>query len=78
MDTTQINKISNKGRKNDFRNFDQLEDSTKGMLMKNWDSEMKHRYLTRNPVMSEDEFFEILDKIADGKYDIEEDKEILI
>ena len=36
--------------------------------MKTWSREMKHKYLTRNPVMTEEEFFSVLDKIADGKY----------
>lgn len=77
MDIEKINQINEEVNAGDFRGFDNLLESEKGSVMKSWDKEMKRMYLTRNPVMSEDDFFEIRDKIADGKYDIEEDKEIL-
>ena len=52
----------------DFTSFDRLNESQKGNIAKNWTKEMKHKYLTRHGVMTEDEFFAQLDKIADGTF----------
>lgn len=49
---------------NDFTEFDKLSEKQKGIIAKHWDSETMHKYLTRNPYMSEEEFFEQLDKIT--------------
>lgn len=72
MDIKSMQKINEEVHAGDFSSFDNLSESEKGKVMKNWDNEMKHKYLTRNPVMSEEEFFETLDQIADGTYGREE------
>ena len=68
MDIELIKIINSKIKANDFSRFDKLLQSDKVEVMKTWDMDMKHKYLTRNPVMSEEEFFDTLDKIAEGKF----------
>lgn len=61
----QITEELNRG---DFSSFEKLNASQKGEIAKNWDDDMKHRYLTRHNVMTEDEFFGVLDSIAEGSF----------
>lgn len=68
MYTNNIKKINAEVKVGDFSSFDNLSESEKISMMKTWDKTMKHKYLTRNPVMSEEDFFAELDKIAEGKF----------
>ena len=68
MDIELIKIIKSEIKVNDFSRFNKLLQSDKVEVMKTWDKDMKHKYLTRNPVMSEEEFFDTLDKIAEGKF----------
>ena len=68
MDIELIKIINSEIKANDFSRFDKLLQSDKVEVMKTWDKDMKHKYLTRNAVISEEEFFAELDKIAEGKF----------
>lgn len=68
MDSKSIKKINAEVNAGDFSSFNNLSEENKGKVMKNWDKTMKHKYLTQNPVMSEEEFFSILDTIAEGTF----------
>ena len=68
MDIKLIKTMNTEIKVSDFSKFDKLLQSDKVEVMKTWDMDMKHKYLTRNPVMSEEEFFAELDKIAEGKF----------
>lgn len=54
----------------DFSSFDRLNESQKGVVAKDWDKNMRMKYLNRHATMSEKEFFKELDKIADGTYNL--------
>lgn len=68
MNKEIIIQINDEVKSGDFSGFDNLSESEKVFVMKSWDKDMKHKYLTRNLVMSEEEFFAELDKIAEGKF----------
>lgn len=55
--------------KDNFSSFDRLSESQKGIVAKNWDRNMRMKYLNRHSSMTEEEFFKELDKIVDGTFD---------
>lgn len=48
----------------DFSIFDNLSESQKGRIARNWDRNMRMKYLNRHSTMTEEEFFAELDRIA--------------
>lgn len=48
----------------DFSIFDNLSESQKGRIARNWDRNMRMKYLNRHSLMTEEEFFAELDRIA--------------
>lgn len=48
----------------DFEIFDSLPESQKGRIARNWDRNMRIKYLNRHSAMTEEEFFTELDRIA--------------
>lgn len=51
-----------------FSSFDKLNASQKGVVAKDWDKNMRMKYLNRHTTMSEEEFFKELDKIAEDPF----------
>ena len=51
-----------------FSSFDKLNESQKEVVAKDWDKNMRMKYLNRHATMSEEEFFKELDKIANGTF----------
>lgn len=52
-----------------FSSFDKLNESQKGVVAKDWDKNMRMKYLNRHDTISEEEFFKELDEIAQETYD---------
>lgn len=52
----------------DFSSFDKLTEEKQVSLMKNWDDDMQLKYLMREPTISQEEFYEQLDKIVNGTF----------
>lgn len=66
-----IKHINEEILKGDYSSFDRLTEPQQAELVESWTDEMKLKYLTRNPAMTEEEFFAELDKIADGTFNRE-------
>lgn len=62
----QMKHINEEIQHGDFTSFDRLTDSQKGDIAKDWDNNMRMKYLNRHPVITEEEFLKELDKIAEG------------
>lgn len=60
--------INEEIRNGDFSSFDRLPESQQIEIVKSWDDATQLKYLTREPVMSQEEFFAELDRIADGTF----------
>lgn len=64
--------INEEIRNGDFSSFDRLNEEMQSELITEWNDDMQLKYLSREPAMSQEEFFAELDKIADGTFNSNE------
>ena len=64
----QKEQINEEIRHGDFSSFDKLSDEVQNELMSDWDDELQLKYLSREPTMSQEEFYAQLDQIANGTF----------
>ena len=64
----EIKRIDEDIKNGDFSSFDKLSDEVQNELMSDWDDEMQLKYLSREPTMSQEEFYAQLDQIANGTF----------
>lgn len=64
--------INEEIRNGDFSSFDRLNEEMQSELITEWNDDMQLKYLSREPTMSQEEFFAELDKIADGTFNSNE------
>lgn len=63
-----MNHINEDIKYGDFSSFDKLNEEMQNELMTEWDDDMQLKYLSREPTMSQEEFYTQLDKIANGTF----------
>lgn len=61
-------KILDEIKLGDYSSFDKLTVEKQNELMSEWDDDMQLKYLSREPTMSQEEFYAQLDKIANGTF----------
>lgn len=64
----EIRHIYESIKRGDFSSSDKLTQEMQNAQMSEWDDEMQLKYLSREPTMSQEEFYAQLDKIAKGTF----------
>lgn len=65
LDYIYMENITEDLKRGDFSSFEKLSETQKGRIEKNWDKEMRLKYLTRHEAMSETDFFSQLEENVD-------------
>lgn len=68
MNKIEITSILSETEAGYFDNFILLPEDQQIKLMESWSKDTRLKYLTREPAMTQQEFFAELDKIANGTF----------